>query len=56
MPGAPELNMMDRVRAARMLLAERDVNVPFTDPKQAEMEAFMAIFHPGHKVPKKEEG
>jgi hypothetical protein len=52
-------NQMERVRAARLIL--RDTKAPPADKaasahqKRGEMEAFMAIFHPGHVVPDTEE-
>lgn len=48
-------NQMERVRAARLIL--KDIKGPpigkdaIRRQKQGEMEAFMAIFHPGHVVP-----
>lgn len=52
-------NQMERVRAARAILTYatgppvgKDAN---RRRKQVELEAFMAIFHPGHIVPKLKE-
>lgn len=52
-------NQMERARAARLIL--KDAKAPpigkdaIRHQKQGEMEAFMAIFHPGHVVPDNKE-
>lgn len=48
-------NQMERARAARAILTDATPPPVGKDAKrhqkQGEMEAFMAIFHPGHIVP-----